>query len=137
MFFGYTKPCMKRFSSKNQLTGRVGEDLACRFLEQKGFTVIERNYTRPCGEIDIVVIKDREIHFVEVKTIQAEKDSPMSVYPAENMTPSKMKKCEMTALRYVAEHSVKGNWFYDAVFVTLDASLRKAHVEFLPNVFSG
>lgn len=128
---------MKRFSSKNQMTGRVGEDLACRFLEQKGFTVVERNYTKPCGEIDVVVIKDKEIHFVEVKTIAIENDSNVSVRPAENMTPSKMKKCERVALQYVSERHVKGEWFYDAVFVTLDSVSRKAHVEFLPNVFGG
>jgi len=128
---------MKRFSSKNQVTGRVGEDLACRFLEQKGFTIIERNYTKPYGEIDVVVIKDKKIHFIEVKTIALEVGRDVWVRPAENMTSTKLEKCERVALQYVLERGVKGEWFYDAVFVTLDPLSRKAHVEFLSNVFSG
>jgi putative endonuclease len=137
MFFGYTKPCMKRFSSATQMVGKVGEDIACRFLEQKGFTVIERNYTKPWGEIDVVTVKDNAVHFIEVKTIATHNGDTPWVRPAENMTPSKMKKCERAAESYVLEKKVVGEWFYDAVFVTLDEGVKKAQVELLLNIFRG
>jgi len=38
----------------NRKTGNLGEDLACRYLKIKGFEIIERNYWKKYGEIDIV-----------------------------------------------------------------------------------
>ena len=50
--------------------GRLGEDLAHRFLRSRGCTVVARNY-RPSaghGEIDLVVWHAEKLVFVEVKT---------------------------------------------------------------------
>ena len=47
--------------------GQIGEDIACQFLERKGFKVLERNYRKPWGEIDIIAEKDGIVRFVEVK----------------------------------------------------------------------
>jgi len=128
---------MKRFSSENQKVGRVGEDVACRFLEQKAFLIYERNYTKPWGEIDIVALKDKEIHFIEVKTISVLDDSEPWIRPAENMTPAKLKKCEHIAESYVMDKKVRGKWFYDAIFIIIHESERRAEVEFLENIFNG
>lgn len=50
--------------------GKLGEDLACEYLEKNGYTVLERNFFCNSGEIDIVAKdwKNNEIVFVEVKT---------------------------------------------------------------------
>lgn len=53
--------------NKNSL-GKKGEDIACRFLEKRGFRVIERNLRTPFGEIDIIAKKGTKLYFVEVKT---------------------------------------------------------------------
>ncbi|MBR6143320.1 MAG: YraN family protein, partial [Treponema sp.] len=37
--------------------GFKGEDRACSFLKEKGYTIIERNFHVPTGEIDIIVLK--------------------------------------------------------------------------------
>ena len=50
--------------------GRMGEDLAHRYLRSRGCTVVARNY-RPRsgnGEIDLVVWHKEKLVFVEVKT---------------------------------------------------------------------
>jgi putative endonuclease len=54
--------------------GRLGEDLAYRYLRRHGCTVIARNYrTRSgSGEIDIVAWQGPALVFVEVKTRQTE-----------------------------------------------------------------
>ena len=44
---------MKNITEKRK-TGNLGEDLACRFLMKHGFNIIERNYLKKCGEIDII-----------------------------------------------------------------------------------
>ena len=50
--------------------GRLGEDLAHRYLRGRGCTVVARNYRPPSGrgEIDIVVRHGEKLVFVEVKT---------------------------------------------------------------------
>ncbi len=47
--------------------GRKGEDLACEFLKQNGYRVIERNFRCKMGEIDIVATDGESICFTEVK----------------------------------------------------------------------
>jgi putative endonuclease len=64
--------------SDSSRLGKFGEDLAVKYLEVRGYTVILRNFTvtlgrnsagaRVTGEIDIVAEKDGFIFFVEVKT---------------------------------------------------------------------
>jgi Holliday junction resolvase-like predicted endonuclease len=55
--------------TEKRKTGDLGEDIASMFLMKQGFIVVERNYLRKWGEIDIVAKKDRTLHFVEVKTV--------------------------------------------------------------------
>ena len=39
---------------------------------KRGFKIIERNYLKKWGEIDIVAVKNRKYYFVEVKTVSRE-----------------------------------------------------------------
>ncbi len=55
-------------NSHNQILGRLGEQRAVEFLESKGFVCLGRNWRCRAGEIDIIVKRGTEIHFVEVKT---------------------------------------------------------------------
>jgi putative endonuclease len=48
--------------------GKAGEDIAARFLAQRGFTLLERNWRGGAGEIDIVARDGESTVFVEVKT---------------------------------------------------------------------
>ncbi len=48
--------------------GRYGEDVAARLLAEQGWTIVERNWRCPTGEIDIVAVEDDTLVVVEVKT---------------------------------------------------------------------
>lgn len=48
--------------------GRAGEVLACRFLEQSGYEIVETNHRSRYGEIDIIARKGRTLAFIEVKS---------------------------------------------------------------------
>lgn len=58
-------------------SGREGEDYAVRYLEERGFLVLARNYRAGRGEIDVIVRRDDRIGFVEVKS--------WKVYGMENL----------------------------------------------------
>ena len=55
-------------TAKRQL-GDIGEGIACKYLEQRGYEVVERNYLKPWGEIDIVAQKAKKLYFIEVKSV--------------------------------------------------------------------
>ena len=50
-----------------KIRGKKGEDLACRYLEEQGYRILDRNVRYKMGEIDIVAQIDDTICFVEVK----------------------------------------------------------------------
>jgi putative endonuclease len=56
-----------------QILGRQGEDIAERFLRQKGYKLVARNYRCAAGEVDLIVLDQRVIVFVEVKTRSGER----------------------------------------------------------------
>ncbi len=71
-----------------QKIGKLGEDLVCKDLKNKGYTLIERNYWKPWGEIDIVARKQGKLYFIEVKTGQKyELHNKNVIYPVRNKKP--------------------------------------------------
>lgn len=55
-------------------TGRRGEDLAHRYLQRHGFTIVARNYRLAAGdaEADLIAWDQGSLAFVEVKTRQSD-----------------------------------------------------------------
>lgn len=54
----------------NQKRGKIGENLACKYLEKNQYTIVERNFRCRQGELDIIACdgKRKELVFLEVKT---------------------------------------------------------------------
>ncbi len=48
--------------------GNLSESVVCDFLVSKGYEILDRNYLRKWGELDIVAIKEGSLHFIEVKS---------------------------------------------------------------------
>ncbi|NOY76999.1 MAG: YraN family protein [Calditrichaeota bacterium] len=57
-----------KISSKHNALGKTGEHLAERFLQKKGYRILEKNFRSRHGEIDLIAEKDEFLVFVEVKT---------------------------------------------------------------------
>lgn len=127
---------MKQFTSPHQKTGELGEKIAVEYLQQKGFEILEQNYTKKIGEIDIVAHKDHMIHFVEVKTIIKYGNN---YHPFENLTSYKMKKISRTIQWYLAERRISHHtqWCIDAISVHINREDRSAKLEVLWNVTMG
>ncbi len=78
--------------------GKVGEDLACRELERRGYVIIARRYRCRAGELDIVARDGRTLVFVEVKTRGGRRFGG----GAEAVTAWKQQRIVRLALEYVA-----------------------------------
>lgn len=59
----------KVFTSEKQKIGEAGENIASRFLVKHGYSILDRNYTKKWGEIDIIAEKDSKLYFIEVKSV--------------------------------------------------------------------
>lgn len=125
---------VKRAKNKGRITqnvGATGEDVACIFLTGRGFTILERNYRKPWGEIDIVAVKDDIVRFVEVKAISIRGFDDISrenegYRPEEQIHPWKLNKIARTAELYMTGKKDEREYQIDAVGVFLDHAQRKA-----------
>ncbi len=88
--------------------GNKYEDEACVFLENTGYTIINRNYQKSCGEIDIIAKKEDIISFIEVKY----RKSDYLYSPCESVTISKQQKIIKTAQNYIFEKISNCNYNY-------------------------
>ncbi|MGE5620107.1 MAG: YraN family protein [Sphingomonadaceae bacterium] len=103
-------------SGGRQNTGRLGEELAARYLEGKGYRVAARNYRCPVGELDLVVEGPEGLIFVEVRT----KRQPCLVLPEETITTSKARRLAKLAEWYVTSHGQEERpWRVDLIAVEL------------------
>ena len=103
--------------------GRQGEDAACRFLEARGWTILDRNVIRPGGEIDIVARKADVIAFVEVK----QRSSVRYGSGAEAVNLKKQRRIALTAMQYAQEKDLlEARLRFDVIEVT-PAGIR--HIE--------
>jgi putative endonuclease len=123
--------------------GRLGEDIACLFLENKGFSVINRNYRKKWGEIDIIAIKNsEEVHFIEVKSVSCEikqnvTHEKLDHYRAEdNLHNNKLKRLSRTIQSYLAEKNVSSEtkWFFDVITVAIDKKSKNSRVKFIKDI---
>jgi len=127
----------KIFTSKSQRTGQFGENIAVRYLMDRGFTIIERNYTKKWGEIDIIAQKGGVVHFIEVKSksvLDCNAIPKNGIRPEEGMHPRKINRIKRTLQTYLIERNVSDDWKFDVVLVYMSDSQRQARVELMENI---
>jgi len=135
--------------------GDYGEKIACNYLEKKGYKILDKNYSRKWkggpqkGEIDIIarsygkissiLLKrknDDEIHFVEVKTLNFNKNKDF--LPEDKVNFRKQKQIVKIAQGWLTENkiSLESKWQIDIVAIRVNLETQKAKVRFLENVVS-
>ena len=134
---------MNELTSKRK-TGNLGEDLACRFLMKRGFEIIERNYLKKYGEIDVIAKNKGIIHFIEVKSVSCETISNVSdetnnkdsFRPEDNIHPWKLQRLAKTMQIYLAEKNVSSEtlWQFDVITVYIDKIKRISKVNMIENI---
>ena len=131
----------KVFTSEKQKIGEIGENIAVRFLMKHGLSILERNYTKKWGEIDIVAEKANKLYFVEVKSVARETLdnvlSEISGYnPEDNMHPWKLKRMARTIQTYLLSKKIpdEKEWQVDLLVVFLDIKHKKARVKVVKDI---
>jgi putative endonuclease len=99
----------------NAHLGREGEERAADFLMGMGYEIIERNYRKSFGEIDIVARDGETLCFIEVKTrIRDDYGHPFAA-----VTPSKQRTIRKLASLYLAEQGIRDQFIrFDVVGVS-------------------
>lgn len=101
--------------TKRSELGQLGENAAAKYLSQKKYRIIERNFKRSFGELDIVAMApDKTLVFVEVKTMY-----PGILKPEDQMTAAKLTKFKRAASLYAGAHQKlikdKKGWRLDLI----------------------
>ena len=138
----------KVFTSETQKIGEIGENIAVRFLVKHGFSILDRNYTKKWGEIDIVAEKTNKLHFIEVKSVSREtlntfipksyndSDERYQHRPEDNMHPWKLKRLSRTIQTYLLSKKIpdEKEWQVDLLVVYLCQKEKKARVKVVSDI---
>ncbi len=118
-------------SSKRILLGKTGENQACRFLQKKGYCIVQTNYRTRCGEIDIIAKQGPVLVFIEVKT----RRSSSFGSPLLAVTAKKQRQISMVAQEYLSRNNLFDT---DARFDVVGMSIGAADhvkIEHIENAF--
>lgn len=111
--------------------GVKGEDLAVDYLRKKGYRIIERNFRKGYGEIDIIALENKVLVFVEVKT----RTTDLYGTPFEQISSSKLRSLVKTAEFYRHTNSnLPDQIRIDAIGVMLDSNGNAKDIDHIENI---
>lgn len=106
--------------------GKKAELLAGEMLEQKGFRILERNFRYKHCEIDLIVLKDNWLVFVEVKMRSTSNFGPPEIF----VNRSKRSHIRYASSHYIFSRNWNGNIRFDVVAITNKSSGQEIiHIE--------
>ena len=112
---GHRKPVSELTSFE---VGITGEDLACAYLESRGYEILTRNWRKFGGEADIIAKDEDTVVIVEVKT-RVERKSERGAIPELAVDKPKRLQYRKIALGYLSEHIECDSVRMDVIAVTL------------------
>ena len=123
--------------SQKRKIGDIGEKIVVDYLKKQGCHILERNYQKPWGEIDIIAQNNKDLIFIEVKTRTVSKGQSLrySPYPEESVGFDKKQKVIRTAQTYLLEkkYPPEISWQIDVIAVELNLQTRKANLKHIKN----
>ena len=101
--------------------GSFGEDKATTYLQNSHYQIMQRNFQRRWGEIDIIAKdkKTKELVFVEVKTRKLNYSNSLS--PEEALTSKKVRRLKRAFLSYLIQYNLEDRpWRFDFIAIEID-----------------
>ena len=130
----------KKLGKNNQI-GAYGEHIAVNYLKKRGFLVLDTNYLKKWGEIDIVARETNQIHFVEVKTVSYETKALLEAAvsrgtwrPEENVGSFKVQKLNRVIKSWLMDNNCDLDWQIDVLAVRVVPREKYATIKYLPNI---
>ncbi len=114
-------------------SGVWGEIYAARYLRDRGYNILNSNYSCRFGEIDIIATRKSKICFVEVKSRNISTKSR----PMEAVDENKQKKIFLTAQYYVSCTKFDGEMQFDVCEVYLNDDNTLSEINYIENAFNG
>lgn len=109
--------------------GKIGEEIAVDFLTEKGYEILETNWTFQKAEVDIIAQKDTILAIVEVKT----RSSVDYGLPQDFVKPKKIKLLVKAINEYVITNDLDVEVRFD--IIAIHAKEKKFEIEHLENAF--
>ncbi len=114
------------YMAKHNILGREGEDIAAKYLEQKGYAVLDRDWHCGHKDLDLVVTKDNTIVFVEVKTRTGNEWGD----PQDFITDRKIRRIVNSADAYLRFNQVDMDVRFDVISIVAEGGEYKVeHIE--------
>ncbi|MEG1028148.1 MAG: ribonuclease HII, partial [Oscillospiraceae bacterium] len=124
----HRKTFLKNLDEKTVNVGKLGEDTAIKFLASNGYVILQRNFSCPYGEIDILAKKDNILSVVEVKTRKQKGTAAIAV------TISKQKKIIKTYEYYESKNVTNLQPRFDVIEVYINKN-KVENINFIENAF--
>jgi putative endonuclease len=105
--------------------GQYGEELACEFLEKRGYVIVKRNLQRSYKEIDILARINNTYVFIEVRT----RTTASLGGAVEAIGSRKLKNLKFAVRSYVMRKNLDFN-FVRVDFLAVDINKQKKSVKF-------
>jgi len=118
--------------AEHNYVGKLGEDLARKFLEEKGYKILEQNYRTRFAEIDLVAEKENKLVFVEVRTKVGEQFGS----PEDTINKNKLQKVLWNAKSYIGFKNWSGACQIDAVCIVLKNDFSVVRLTHHENIIS-
>lgn len=99
-YISFTQGLGDKLKQDNHKIGVRFEEMAARYLQEKGYTILRRNYRSPYGEIDIIARQNEVLVFVEIKY----RSSGQYGNPPEAVDWIKKRRISKTALYFYTHH---------------------------------
>lgn len=117
--------------AKHNLDGQKGEALAKAFLIEKGYEILDVNWTFGKAEVDIIALINNTIVFVEVKA----RSGDYFGKPEEFVDAKKQKNLSNAAEEYVYVVDHKGEMRFDIISILFKKDFKSYQIEHIEDAF--
>ena len=111
--------------------GAWGEDQAVKYLKNKGFIILEKNYRCKLGEMDLITLDGEYLVFVEIKT----RRSYAYGMPGEAVGKGKQLKYIQMAALYIKEKGLNGRPIRFDIIEVMSYEQDRGTINHIPNAF--
>ena len=109
--------------AKHNELGKHGEELAKKFLEENGFTILHQNWRCLKAEVDLIAMHDKELVIVEVKT----RSTDFFGAPDDSVGKQKQKMLSNAADSFIQQQNLTCEVRFDIISITFVLNEPRIH----------